>query len=33
MGGAENWMPCTACSAAGLEDIETECSSCSQAEE
>lgn len=33
MGGAENWIPCTACSAAGLEDIETECSSCSQVEE
>jgi len=32
-GSQKNWIPCTACSAAGLEDIETECSSCSQVEE
>lgn len=32
-GSQENWIPCTACSAAGLEDIEIECSSCGQVEE
>ncbi|NYT09131.1 MAG: hypothetical protein GKC09_04210 [Methanosarcinales archaeon] len=28
MGGAENWIPCVACSAAQMEDLEDSCSSC-----
>lgn len=32
-GPADNWIPCIACSAAALGDLETGCSSCSQGED
>ena len=33
MGGEENWIPCAACSAAEMVDLETSCSSCSSLED